>query len=440
MTVSEGRCVRWTDTYSRCPKGLSRARKRREHAFSMLRPGKSWSPHNTFLNASFILTLALCHHSIAQTGSTRSELTQDLERGEEALRANDQTAAAEQFREALKIDPANVEANANLGAIAFFHGDCAGAIRNLRSALAVSPNLENAQGLIAMCEKRTGEPAARTDLESAFAKLKDPKLRVQVGVDLADLYYQNGDVDHTLPVVHELVELAPDNADILFFAQRIYSEMADDTMNKLALLAPDSARMQQLIAERLINAGDLKGAIEHYRKALAADPRLPGMHFELAEALLESSNQAEERAEALKELDEALSSEGDNSRIECTYGRIAALQDKFDEALMHYQRAYKMDPNSGEAQFGLGKTLADQNKLDEALKFLRMAVQTDPMNASGHYRLALVCRDLHLDEEARKEMKLFQDVRQAKDHLAQVYGEMTRRPAPGDDVPAQQQP
>jgi tetratricopeptide (TPR) repeat protein len=432
--------VRWTGSYSPHSEGVSSVRKRREHTFSLRRLGESWNPRSTFPKVVFILTLALRHHSLAQTGLAGSELTKNLERGEQALKANDQTAAAEQFRAALKIDPANVEANANLGAIAFFHGDCAGAIRNLRSALAVSPSLENAQGLIAMCEKRTGEPAARTDLESAFAKLKDPKLRVQVGVDLADLYYQNGDVDQTLPVVHELVELAPDNADILFFAQRIYSEMADDTMNKLALLAPDSARMQQLIAERLINAGDLKGAIDHYRKALAADPRLPGMHFELAEALLESSNQAEERAEALKELDEALSSEGDNSRIECAYGRIAALQDKLDEALMHYQRAYKMDPNSGEAQFGLGKTLADQNKLDEALKFLRMAVQTDPMSASAHYRLALVCRDLHLDEEAQKELKLFQDVRQAKDHLAQVYGEMTRRPVPEDDVPAEQQP
>jgi tetratricopeptide (TPR) repeat protein len=440
MTMSEGRGARMTATYCVWPKSVLCARKFNERASSTLDPGKSRSPSSTFPKVAFILTLAFCHYSIAQTGSTRSELTNDLERGEQALKANDQPAAAEQFQAALKIDPANVEANANLGAIAFFHGDCAGAIRNLRSALAVSSNLENAQGLIAMCEKRTGEPAAGADLESAFAKLKDPKLRVQVGVDLADLYYQNGDIDRTLPVIHELVELAPDNADILFFAQRIYSEMADDTMNKLALLAPDSARMQQLIAERLINAGDLKGAIEHYRKALAADPRLPGMHFELAEALLESSNQAEERAEALKELDEALSSEGDNSRIECAYGRIAALQDKLDEALMHYQRAYKMDPNSGEAQLGLGKTLADQNKLDEALKFLRMAAQTDPMNASAHYRLALVCRDLHLDEEAQKELKLFQDVRQAKDHLAQVYGEMTRRPAPEDDVPAEQQP
>jgi tetratricopeptide (TPR) repeat protein len=378
--------------------------------------------------------------SRAQTGPAPGALKDDLQRGEVALKANDQDAAADAFRAALAIDPKNVEANANLGAIAFFHGDCSGATRNLRSALAVSPDLVNAQALIAMCERRMGDPAARADLESAFAKLKDPKLRVQVGVELADVYYQNGDLDRTLPVVHELVELAPDNADILFFAQRIYTEAADDTMNKLALIAPDSARMQQLIAERLINAGDLNGAIEHYRNALAADPRLPGMHFELAEAILEGSNQAAAQVDALKELDAAVSAEGDNSRIECAYARIAALQGKFDEALAHYQRAYKMDPSSGEAQFGLGKTLADQNHLEESLKYLRMAVLTDPMNAPAHYKLARVYRDLHLDEEAQKETKLFQEIRQAKDRVAQLYREMNRRPEPEGDVPAEQQP
>jgi len=385
-----------------------------------------------------ILAFAFPPFAVAQT--THSELAADLERGQAALKANDQAAAAEAFHAALRIDPANAEAHANLGAIAFFQGDCSGAMRELRGALATAPTLENARGLIAMCEKNTGDPHAAADLESAFAKLKDPKLRVQVGVQLADLYYRGGNLDHTLPVVHELVELDPDNPDLLFFAQRIYSEMADDTLNKLALLAPDSARMQQLIAERLINSGDLNGAIEHYRKALAENPRLPGMHFELAEALLEGSNGPDAQTQALAELAAAVKSEGDSPQIECAYGRIAATQGKFDEALAHYRRAYDMDPGNGEAQLGLGKALAEQSQLQEALKYLRMAVDSDPMNASAHYRLARVCAALHLSDEAQKQVKLYQEVRAAKDRVAQLYREMNRRPEPEDDVPAEGQP
>jgi tetratricopeptide (TPR) repeat protein len=389
---------------------------------------------------SLLLALAALPGASAQAGSATPGLAQDLERGQAALKADDQAAATEAFRAALKIDPANVEAHANLGAIAFLHGDCAGALPDLRSALAARHSLANAQGLIAICEKRMGSPAARADLEGAFQSLKDAKLRVQVGVELADVYYQNGDLDHTLPVVRELVDLDPDNADLLFFAQRIYSELADDTMNKLALLAPDSARMQQLIAERLINAGDLQGAVDHYRKALAADPRLPGVHFELAEAILEGSNQADARTAAIGELDAAAKVEGDSPRIECAYGRIASLQGHFDDALTHYRRAYQMDPADGEAQLGIGSTLADQDQPQEAVKYLRLAVSSDPMNAQAHYRLARVCRALNLDDEARKQIQLYREVRQAKDRVAQLYRQMNRRPEPEDDVPGDDQP
>jgi tetratricopeptide (TPR) repeat protein len=412
-----------------CEPGTARGR---QHGFPLLL--------TPLLLFSFLVFFLFEPQSHAQTGSASGSLAEDLKRGQEALKAKDSAAAAEAFRAALQMDPTNAEAHANLGAIAFFRGDCQAAMPELHSALESAPTLVNAKGLIAICEKRMGAENAQADLEAAFGELKDPQLRVQVGVELADVYYQSGDLDHTLPVVHELVELAPDNADLLFFAQRIYSEMADDTMNKLALLAPDSARMQQLIAEKLINAGDLNGAIDHYRKALAADARLPGLHFELAEAILEGGNDAAAQTAARAELDAAVKTEGDNARIECAYGRIGALEGNFDDALAHYRHAYQMDPSSGEAQLGLGRALEEQDQPEEAVKYLRMAVASDPMNASAHYRLARACRALHLDDEARKETQLYEEIRSAKDHVAQLYRQMNRRPETQDDVPAEGQP
>lgn len=374
----------------------------------------------------------------AQVAPENPELAADLQRGQAALKANDQARAMEDFRAALQLDPHNIEAHANLGVIAFFHGDCSAAEGELHSALAAAPQLIKAQALIGICEKRRGSPSARADLEHAFAALDDPKLRTQVGVELADIYYQNGDLDHTLPVLQSLVESDPNNVDLLFFAQRIYSELADNTMNKLALLAPQSARMQQLIAERLINDGDLKTAIEHYRKALAADPRLPGMHFELAEAILESSQDTNAQAEAQIELEAAVKADGDNAKVECTLGRIALLQNKSDEAYAHYQRAYQMNPNDVDAQLGLARILADQDKPQEALQYLRAAVQADPLNGPAHYRLSRVCQTLHLNEEAQKEIRLYQDIRQAKDRVAELYRQMNRKPEAQGDLPSEE--
>jgi len=396
----------------------------------------------TFVIASllvciFFLQLQEIHAQLAAQGS---DLGAELQRGHAALDANDQANAAEAFRAALKLDPGNADAHANLGFMAFLHGDCPAAEPEFQSALRTAPDLTNALALLSICERKLGQPSAQADMERAFANLKDQKMRTQVGVQLADFYFQQGDLDHTLPLIHTLVSSDPDNVDLLFFAQRIYSEMADNTLNKLALLAPDSGRMQQLIAERLINAGDLNGAIEHYRKAIAADPRLPGMHFELAEALMDTSNNAETQAAASRELEAAIQTDGDSASVECALGRIAQLQAGSDAALLHFRKAYELNPNNVEAGLGLAATLADQGKPEEALPYLRTAVQADPMNANAHYRLARVCHALHLANEERQQMKLFEEMRATKDRIARLYRQMNRRPDQPDDVPADVKP
>jgi len=385
--------------------------------------------------------LALCPALLCgQTAAAGAELAVHLERGHAALQARNESVATQEFQAALKLDPSNAEAHANLGVQAFFRGDCSAAEPEFRSALNASPSLVKAQALLAICERRLGEPAALTDLEGAYDNLKDPSLRTQVGVQLADLYFQRGDLDHTLPIVHALVEAEPENVDLLFFAQRIYSEMADNTLNKLAVLAPESARMQQLIAEQLINAGDLKNAIDHYRKAIALDSHLPGMHFELAESILESSRDAAAQASAQQELEAAQKNDGDSAGIECLLGRIAMMRNRNDDAYAHYQRANELDPNQVEAQLGLAALLVEEDKPEEAVVHLRAAVQADPMNANAHYKLARVCHSLHLNDEEQKEIKLYEELRATKDRVADLYRQMNRKAETQDDAaPADKQ-
>lgn len=112
-----------------------------------------------------------------------------------------------------------------------------------------SPALIKVLALLSICERRLGEPSGMTDMETAFGKLDDAKLRSQLGLELANASYQHGDFEKTSSVLHALLLKDPDNVDLLFFAQRVYSELADTTLNKLAVLAPSSARMEQLIAE-----------------------------------------------------------------------------------------------------------------------------------------------------------------------------------------------
>ena len=363
-----------------------------------------------------------------------SEIQDHLQRAQTALHANDVSTAEKEFRAILTRDPKNPVAHTNLGVLALGHGDCQAASKEFRLALAAQPSLPQAQALLGICQKRLGDPAAQTTLEKSFQKLRDKPLRIQVGMELAGLYDGQGDLDATASVMRTLVDLDPENVDILYAAQRVYAELADDTLNKLAIVGPQSARMQQVIAERLINAGDLQGGIEHYRKALEVSPRLPGVRYELAEAILEASPQdAQAQAEAEKELETAVKVDGENARTACLLGRIAVLRADLESAYSHYNRAFTLNPRDGEAQLGLGHTLATMEKPEEALKYLRMAVQSDPLNGEAHYRLASVCRRLQLKDEAEKELRLFQEIKQTKERVKELYRQMNKKTKPQDD-------
>jgi tetratricopeptide (TPR) repeat protein len=374
----------------------------------------------------FVGPVLLCSWLMqAQAPSNADLLKTHLQRGQAALKAKQPEQAAAEFRAALKLDPANAEAHANLGVLSFVHRDCTEAEAEFRAALKTAPSLVQAKGLLAVCEKKLGEPSARADLTSAFADLKDVRMRTQVGIELADLYYQQGDLGETGSVLYTLSSINPDNVDILFFEQRVYSELANSTLDKLALLAPDSARMQQLIAEKLINADDLKNAIIHFRQALAANPRLPGIHFELAEALMEGSpNDPKAQTEAASELQTAISVDGDSSKIECELGRIAMLQSNLADAETHYQHAYQVNPNDAQAELGLAELLTRQDKPEEAAKYLRLAVASDPLNPEAHYRLSQVDKQLHLEDEQKKELQLYVDIRASKDKIQHLYQQM----------------
>lgn len=347
--------------------------------------------------------------------SKASQIEKQLELVQEALNANHPQAAMTGLRAVLALDPQNVEARANLGVLEFFTRGCQAASQDLRQALAIQPNLPKVEALLGICESRSGDYNGQTLLASSFKELKQKTLRIEVGIELANLYYLQGDLGRASSTVQSMLEIEPNNVDVLYLAQRIYYEMADDSINRLALAAPESARMQQAIAERLINLGNLQGAMTHFQKALAIDPHLSTLHFELGEALLQGSPaDSSVQAHAEKEIEAAMKLGGDTPAIECEFGEIALSRNDLKQAYAHYERALTMDPHNGEAESGLGQVLMKERKPEEAVKFLRAAVAANSFSLQERYQLAIAYRDLHLTAQAKKELQAYQDISRAK--------------------------
>ena len=378
-----------------------------------------------------LFVISLICPAQGQSTSKPSEVRAYLSRAEAALRANDTSTAEREFRAVLSLDPGNAEANANLGILAYARRDYESARGDFRKALDTQPTLVKAEALLGLCERRTGDPTATKHLENSFSKLQDTKLRTQVGMELVGIYYAAGESEHAVAVTQKLVDSNPEDPDVLYAAQRLYNELADATLSKLAIIAPNSARMQQVIAERLINAGDLPSAIDHYQQALQLNPHLPGIRYELAQAILESSRfDSKTQAAATLKAEEAQRLEGDTASLECLLARVASLGNNESEANDHYRQALKLDPGNTEAQIGLARMLMATNQFAEARKLLEMAIDSDPLNNTAHYRLAMVDKKLGLENEAQKEARLAREIKTTRDNVQRLYLEMHKQTPP----------
>ncbi len=382
------------------------------------------------------LFLAFAGLSFPDTPSRQEQIEAHSRKAQEFLKTNRPDLAAAEFKAIVDLDPNNLDARGNLGVLLFFHGDYKPAAQELRAALKLQPNLWKIQALLGMSEKRIGQTAAaRSDLEKSFPELREEKIRVQAGMELIEIYYSGSELDKAAGVVSVLRELKPTDVDILYTAQRIYSDLADENLLSIALLAPESARMHQLMAHEAARQGNTEAAIAQYREALKLDPKLPGLHFELAEALSASTSTSDQESEYKA----ALAANPFDEKSECRLGEISSKLSDLQSAFAHYSRAVELQPNDADADVGLAKTLIAMNQPEKALPLLERAAKLEPFNATIRYHLSTLYRKAGRVEDAQRELAEFRRLRELKSRLNDVYSAMRLQPVkqerPDPDVP-----
>jgi tetratricopeptide (TPR) repeat protein len=367
--------------------------------------------------------------SFSQTQPSRQQQLEDHKRkAREYLKENKPELAIPELRAIVALDPKDVDALGNLGVLLFFKGDYAGAAPQLRAAVRLRPDLWKIQALLGMSEKRTGDAAAaRAALEKAFPKLEEQKIRVQAGMEMIDLYSSTGDLDKAAGVVDVLREADPTNVELLYTSYRIHSDLAHEAVLSMAVVAPDSPRMHQMMAHELAKQGNTAAAIANYREAIKIDPHLPGIHFELAE-ILNAASSTENQEEIEKEYKAALTANPFDEKAECRLAEIARRKNDLKEAYARYSRALELQPKDAEAAAGLAKVLASMNEREKALELYRKALQLEPTNATVHFQLSTLYRQMGRQEDAQRELSEYKKYKEMKEKLRVIYRDMRQEP------------
>jgi tetratricopeptide (TPR) repeat protein len=322
------------------------------------------------------------------------------------------------------LDPNNVNAQANVGVLLFFQDRYGDALPHLRAALGLHPDLARIEALLGMAERRTGQSKeALPHLERSFSSLDDPKIRIQVGLELIELHSAAGHFESALSVASTLEQLAPQDPQVLLSAYRIARQMMDQSLMSMMVAGPESAEMHMILGGELARRGDRENALVHFREAIRLKPSLPGAHFQIAEQMRSSPDPAL-NAQAEDEYKAALRVNPYDELAWRELGGILNAKGEFQAAEDDYRKALALQPNDAEAKTGLAIVMIATNRNGEAIPLLEGARKDDPTNMTAHYRLSGLYRRDGRTADAEREMAAFRHYTEVKDKLGSVLKQL----------------
>jgi tetratricopeptide (TPR) repeat protein len=122
----------------------------------------------------------------------------------------------------------------------------------------------------------------------------------------------------------------------------------------------------------LFERGDVAGAIECYRAALAITPEHPEIHFNLANAIAET----EDKLTAQASYHRALELDPAHSGAHNNLGNLLRKLQRPADALECYRRALHLCPQDTLTRYNIGTALLDMHRAEEALIWFEQSVAT----------------------------------------------------------------
>ncbi len=387
-----------------------------------------------------VLTLAAAGLSLPRLllgQDASSSIAQHKEKAEQALRANDRASAEGEFREILAIDPQDSQAWTGLGVLLYGAGKAEDATQALHRALRIDPNAKRAELFLGLSEADLRDCRQATPiLLKYFEGEPTGKLQRLTGLALLGCASSASDSSTAVAAAARLKQLYPDDPDVLYESAELYTRLWNESAGELLARHPDSYRVHQLAAEVYEAQNNYGQAIREYSLALAANPKLPQLHYRIGQLYLHQGlPDADENAMNEFRLEKSVDPQSAVSDL--AMAEIDRHQHRLEEAKPLYEEAARLDPALTEAKVGLAQVLLTQHKIDAAVELLHALIAEHPQNAQAHYALMIAYREQSRTTEAAAEMATFKQLQVNKDQSFQskLNALLNAKPTSAETVP-----
>ncbi len=198
---------------------------------------------------------------------------------------------------------------------------------------------------------------------------------------------ERGDIEEAYSQLLRARRHAPDSPDVLYYLGIVSADLARSAFDALYKVAPDSARVHQLMAESFEAQDKGAEAIAEYEAALRADPHLLDALLGLGK--LKRIRLACDEAMPLYERAEAIRSTFDGA---FGLGACFAVQQDHEQAIARYRQALAHDQQAAVAWEGLGTALTRAGRPTEGIAALQRAIAIEPGLGEAYYSLGLAYR------------------------------------------------
>ena len=201
-----------------------------------------------------------------------------------------------------------------------------------------------------------------------------------------------GNFDGAYREIQRVLQHEPHNVDALYYLSKLCGILSQIEFRALYSLAPNSARVHQLLGESYQMQEDLPKAEEEFAQALAANSR--------------------------------------SVPVLVALGDVKRAQSQCDEAIGFYRRAVEIEPHDYDGNYGLGACYLHQAKGQTAIDWFRKAAAAEPDSAAARLALGITYMRTGKLPDAVAELKaaaaLEPESRQAYVLMGQAYNKLNQ--------------